>query len=364
LALLMNLRITTSASPKPSKGRAGLARRQSATQERLGPQRGGTMVAIGYTMMCEQRSPKDLVDDLVFAEQAGFDFSVISDHYHPWLEVQAHSPYAWAVLGAAAQATTRIPLMTYVTCPTIRYHPAVVAQKAATLALLSDGRFRLGLGAGEQLNEHVVGRGWPSVTTRHQMLSEAVDIIRRLWEGGYVTCRGRHFAVQDAKLFDRPATPPRLGLAASGRASCALAGQKADLLIATEPKAELVRMFGDAGGAGKPAVAQIAICWGPSEDKCRAIARDQFRWAATGWKVQAELPNPVSFDAGSRFVRNEDIAELVPCGPSVDGIVEGVGKFVEAGFDEVALLQIGDRQRELCDFYASDLAPSLRALSV
>src|SRR5918998_427650 len=144
-------------------------------------------------MMCEQRSPKDLVDDLVRAENAGFDFSVISDHFHPWLEEQGHSGYAWSILGAAAQATERIPLMTYVTCPLVRYHPAIVAQKAATMALLSDGRFRLGLGAGEALNEHVVGRGFPAVDVRHEMLAEAVTIIRRLWEGGYVTHHGKHF---------------------------------------------------------------------------------------------------------------------------------------------------------------------------
>jgi G6PDH family F420-dependent oxidoreductase len=321
------------------------------------------MVAIGYTMMCEQRSPKDLVDDLVLAERAGFDFSVISDHYHPWLEVQGHSPYAWSVLGAAAQATTRIPLMTYVTCPIVRYHPAVVAQKAATVALLSDGRFTLGLGAGEQLNEHVVGRGWPSVDVRHRMLAEAIDLIRLLWNGGYVTYRGEHFTVQDAKLFDRPATPPRIGVAMSGAASCKLAAQKADLAIATEPRAELMRMFNDAGGTGKPAVAQLPVCWGQDEGKCRAFARDQFAWAATGWKVQAELPSPVNFQAASRFVREEDIAELVPCGPSADGIVEGVRKFADAGFDQVALIQIGPAQREFCEFYATDLAGSLSELS-
>jgi G6PDH family F420-dependent oxidoreductase len=322
------------------------------------------MVAIGYSMLCEQRSPKDLVDDVVVAEQAGFDFAQISDHYHPWLDVQGHSPYAWSVLGAAAQATSRIPLMTYVTCPIIRYHPAVVAQKAATVALLSDGRFTLGVGAGEQLNEHVVGAGWPSVDVRHEMLGEAVDLIRLLWSGGYVTYHGEHFTVQDARVFDRPATPPRIGMAVSGEASCTLAGEKADLVIATEPRADLVRMFSDAGGAGKPAVAQLPVCWGPDEGKCRSLARDQFAWAATGWKVQSELPNPVNFEAASRFVREEDIAEVVPCGPSADGIAEGVRKFVDAGFDQVGLIQIGPAQHEFCEFYASDLAGTLSRLSV
>jgi G6PDH family F420-dependent oxidoreductase len=171
---------------------------------------------IGYTMMCEQSGPKELVRDLVQAEEAGFDYSVISDHYFPWLEEQGHSPYAWSVLGAAAQATSTIPLMTYVTCPTRRYHPAVVAQKAATLQLLSDGRFTLGLGAGENLNEHVVGGGWPGVDVRHEMMVEAVEIIRALLAGGYVRHQGRYFDVESAKLWDLPDQPPSIGIAVSG----------------------------------------------------------------------------------------------------------------------------------------------------
>ena len=157
------------------------------------------MTLIGYTMMCEQAGPKQLVRDVALAEQAGFDFAVISDHYFPWLDSQGHSPYAWSVLGAAAAVTERIPLMTYVTCPIRRYHPAVVAQKAATMQLLSDGRFTLGLGAGENLNEHIVGGQWPIARVRHEMLEEAVEIIRALWSGGVVTYRGKYFDVEDAK---------------------------------------------------------------------------------------------------------------------------------------------------------------------
>ena len=320
------------------------------------------MAEIGYTMMCEQRPPKDLVEDLVEAERAGFDFSVISDHFHPWLEEQGHSGYAWSILGAAANATERIPLMTYVTCPIIRYHPAVVAQKAATMALLSDGRFSLGLGAGENLNEHVVGRDWPPVDVRHEMFREAIEIIRRLLDGGYVTYHGDHFDVDSAKLFDLPDEPPPIGVAVSGRSSCEIAGRQGDFAIATQPMAELMEMFREAGGTGKPGVAQIPVCWGPDEAECRRLAREQFRWAAGGWKVQAELPNPVNFDAYSQFVREEDVAELVPCGPDADGIAEGVKQFVEAGFDRVALVQIGDRQKEFCDFYEEELAETLRAL--
>src|SRR5690348_18382192 len=169
-------------------------------------------------MMCEQARPDQLVRDLVRAEECGFDFSVISDHYFPWLPSQGHSGYAWSILGAAAQATERIPLMTYVTCPTIRYHPAIVAQKAATVQILSGGRFRLGLGAGENLNEHVVGHGWPHVGRRHEMLVEAVDIISGLFDGGDFNYRGEHYAVETARLWDLPEQRVPIGLAVSGPA--------------------------------------------------------------------------------------------------------------------------------------------------
>jgi len=320
------------------------------------------VVRIGYTMMCEQRSPADLVTDAVRAEEARFDFAVISDHFHPWVEAQGHAPYAWAVLGAAAQATERIPLMTYVTTPTIRYHPAIVAQKAATIALLAPGRFRLGLGAGEQLNEHVVGRGFPPVDVRHEMLAEAVTIMRRLWDGGSVTHHGKHFTVESAKLFDRPEKPPPIGIAASGPASCRLAGQVADLLIAVEPKAELVQGFAAAGGAGKPVVGQPAVCWGPDEAACRRLAHEQFAWSAGDWKIRAELPNTTNFQSFAQVVSEEEVAQSIPCGPRVEPIVRAVKQWVAAGFTELALVQIGPTQAEFCDFYARELGPALRAL--
>src|SRR5438270_2551665 len=212
------------------------------------------MTLIGYTIMCEQAGPKQLVRDVALAEEAGFDFAVISDHYFPWLDSQGHSPYAWSVLGAAAQATRQIPLMTYVTCPIGRYHPAVVAQKAATMQLLSDGRFTLGLGAGENLNEHIVGGQWPIAGVRHEMLEEAVEIIRALWAGRTVTYRGKHFNVESAKLWDLPESLPPIGIAVSGRGSCRLAGRHAEGKIAGGPRAEAGRMVGGAGGPGQPRI--------------------------------------------------------------------------------------------------------------
>ena len=320
------------------------------------------MAQIGYTLMCEQRSPKDLVRDAVMAEQAGFDFCVISDHFHPWVEAQGHSGYAWSILGAVAQATERLPLMTYVTSPIIRYHPAIVAQKAATMALLSDGRFRLGLGAGERLNEHVVGQGYPAVDVRHAMLAEAVEIIRQLWQGGYVTYRGEHFDVEGAKIFDLPPVPPPLGIAVSGKRSCDLAGRMADLVIATEPKPELVDQFNHAGGTGKAAVGQTVVCWGPDEAACVKLAHEQFGWSLGGWKIQAELPNTVNFEAFVQAVTPEQVAQKVPCGPDPEKILQGVKQFVDAGFGEVAIVQGGQNQAEFCDFFARELAPALKAL--
>ncbi|MET8244463.1 LLM class F420-dependent oxidoreductase [Streptomyces sp. NPDC005202] len=318
------------------------------------------MVQIGYTMMTEQAGPRELVDHVVRAEEVGFDFSVTSDHYFPWLRSQGHSPYAWSVLGAAAQATSRIPLMTYVTCPTFRYHPAVVAQKAATMQLLAQGRFRLGLGAGENLNEHVVGGGWPSVDIRHEMLEEAVGIIRALFKGGHVNHRGTHFDVESARLWDLPDEPPPIGIAVSGEQSCKLAGHLADLVIATEPKAGLLEAFDRHGGEGKPRVGQLPVCYDPDRDTAVKRAHAQFRWFGSGWKVNSELPHPDSFESATQFVAPDDVAESIPCGDDPEAFVEAVRPYAEAGFNEIALVQIGGESQEAyLDWSAKTLLPAL-----
>jgi len=241
------------------------------------------MVAFGYTLMCEQRGPRELVSDAVAAEQAGFDFEVISDHYFPWLDAQGHAPNAWAVLGAVATATQRVPLMTYVTCPTMRYHPAVVAQQAATVALLAgDGRFVLGLGAGENLNEHVVGRGWPPANVRHEMLTEAIGIISELFDGGYVSTTGRHYRVDSAKLWDLPAGRVPIAVAVSGSQSVETFAPIADAMVAVEPEPSLVTGFDDAAGVQLPKIGQQPLSWGPDRDAAVATAHEQFRWFAGG----------------------------------------------------------------------------------
>ena len=322
------------------------------------------MAEFGYTMMCEQSRPDQLVRDVRQAEEAGFDFSVISDHYQPWLDSQGHSGYAWAILGAAAQATERIGLMSYVTCPTLRYHPAVVAQKAATVQILSENRFRLGLGSGENLNEHVVGKRWPSVGVRHEMLDEAVDIIAALFAGeGTVNHRGRHFDVETARLWDLPDERVPIGIAVSGADSCRLAGHKADLMIAVEPRSELGEMFERSGGQGKPKVGQIAVCYDPDRDAAVARAHEQFRWFGLGWKVNADLPNPDSFAAATRFVTPEQVSDALSCGPDVDEHVAAIKRFIDAGFTEIALVQVGaDHQEQFVSWAERELLPALRSL--
>ena len=324
------------------------------------------MTSFGYTMMTEQSRPDQLVRDLQQAEQAGFDFSVCSDHYQPWLDAQGHSGYAWSILGAAAQATERIGLMTYVTCPTIRYHPAIVAQKAATIQILSGGRFRLGLGAGENLNEHVVGQRWPAVGRRHEMLREAVDIIAALFDaedGATVNYRGEHFDVEQARLWDRHEERVPIGLAVAGRDSCTLAGEKTDIMVAVEPKSELVEMFDEAGGSGKAKVGQMALCYDTDRETAVERAHEQFRWFGLGWKVNADLPNPESFEAATQFVAPEHVGEALPCGPDVEEHVEKIRPFVDAGFTEVALVQIGgDKQGEFIGWAEKELLPALRSL--
>ncbi|PZF89656.1 TIGR03557 family F420-dependent LLM class oxidoreductase [Micromonospora deserti] len=320
------------------------------------------MVNIGYTLMCEQTGPKHLVDHAVRAEGAGFDHLVISDHYYPWLDSQGHSPYAWSVLGAVAHATSRAALMSFVTCPIRRYHPAVVAQKASTVGVLSDGRFTLGLGAGENLNEHVVG-GWPHVQQRHEMFEEALQIIRPLLNGETLTFSGNHYDVPDAYVWDRPDHPVPMAIAASGRQSATLAAEYGNGLVATEPDPHIIQMYDDAGGVGRPRYGQVAICYGPDEAECRKIVHDQLRWFGLGWKVNAELPGPESFAAATQFVREEDVAQSISCGPDVDAHVAAIKKFVEAGFTHVAIVQVGaDSQLMFLDWAQERLLPRLRQL--
>ncbi len=327
------------------------------------------MTRFGYTLMTEQSGPKDLVSYAVSAERAGFDFEVSSDHYFPWLAAQGHAPYAWTVLGAVAHATERVELMTYVTCPTIRYHPAVVAQKAATLQILADGRFILGVGSGENLNEHVVGQRWPTVARRHEMLREAIQIIRELWTGDLVDWKGEYFEVDSARIWDVPDTPVPIAAAVSGDRSVDVFAPLADHLVAVEPNEDLVKGWHEARRAtGLPGdvrvIGQIPVCWDPDRDTAIARAHEQFRWFAGGWAVNSDLPTTAGFEGATQFVKPEDVAESIPCGPDLDAIVEAVSKYWDAGFTDIALVQVGgDTQEQFLKEAAEPLLQRLRAAS-
>jgi G6PDH family F420-dependent oxidoreductase len=302
---------------------------------------------IGYTLMTEQAGPKQLVRHAVMAEQAGFAFEVSSDHYFPWLAAQGHAPNAWTVLGAVAHATGRVELMTYVTCPIMRYHPAVVAQQAATMQLLSDYRFTLGVGSGENLNEHVVGRGWPSVNVRHDMLAEALQIIHGLFDGGYFNYQGEHFQVDAARLWDLPEVRTPVAVAVSGNQSISRFAPLADAMIAVEPDGRLCREWDFAAMTDESRkIGQLPVCWDPDRTAAVKRAHDQFRWFAGSWKVNAELPDVSSFAAATTFVTPENVAESIPCGPEVEPIVRQARQFAEAGFTDLALLQIGGEHQE------------------
>src|ERR1700761_6562810 len=324
------------------------------------------MTRFGYTLMTEQNGPKDLVRNAISAERRGFDFEVASDHFSPWLTSQGQATNAWAGLGAVAQATDHVGLFTYVTCPTMRYHPAIVAQQAATVQILADGRFTLGLGSGENLNEHVVGKGWPAIRQRHDMLREAIEIIRALLAGGVVDWRGDYYQVDSARLWDLPDVPVGIAVAVGGKRAIGKFAALADHLVAVEPNADLVHEWHSARQAigmagGGRIVGQIPICWDPDRDAAVERAHDQFRWFGGGWRVNADLPTTAGFAGATQFVRPEDVAESIPCGPDLDAIVEAVKPYWEAGFPDVARLQIGgDPQDQFLKEAAEPLLAALR----
>jgi G6PDH family F420-dependent oxidoreductase len=315
------------------------------------------MTTYGYSLMCEEHHPSELVRNARRAEETGLAFLTISDHFHPWLYSHEHSPYAWSVLGALAVTTEQAGLISLVTCPFLRYHPAVVAQKAATVAAMSGGRFELGVGAGENLNEHVVGRGWPPVRIRHEMLEESIEAMTTLWRGGYHSYEGRHVRVDDARIFTLPDAPPSVHVAVSGPESIALAARHDGGMIATQPDPELVRAFDDATGGGRPKIGQLAVCVGDDEAACRRLAHERWKFAAGGWKVQAELPNPANFEAAAAHVREEDVAgELVPCGPDPEVHATAIRAWADAGFTHVAIAQVGPDQEAFLRMWQEELA--------
>lgn len=314
----------------------------------------------GYSLYCEGFDPRDLVNQAVLAEQYGFDFVVISDHFHPWLSSQKHAGFAWSILGSIAQATNNIGIATMVTCPIIRYHPAIVAQMAATVGVLSDGRFTLGLGTGEQLNEHVVGNPWPSVSVRREMLEEAVGIFHKLWSGEFISFKGEYFDVVDAKIFDLPVEPIPYFIAAGGEESAALAAQLGGGLCNTSTDEKVIQAYRAAGGDEANTWCQVVLAWSTSESDGLKDMYDQFRFSAIGgWKVQSELPNVVNFDAATAQISPDTFVNTTPHGPRPEAFVKELSSYKDAGFKNIALMYPGKDTQGFMKFWKTSVLPQL-----
>jgi G6PDH family F420-dependent oxidoreductase len=317
------------------------------------------MAEFGYALSSEEHGPRELVDLARRAEETGFEFAMISDHFHPWTDSQGQSPFVWSVIGGIAGATDRLRLGTGVTCPTIRIHPAIVAHAAATAALMMEGRFFLGLGAGENLNEHVVGEGWPAPDERLAMLEEAIEIIRLLWEGGYQTHRGEFYDVEQARLYSLPEEPPPIAVAAAKPNAAEVAGRDGDAFVNTAPDAELIEQFERSGGSGKPKYGGITICWAETEEQGRKTALEIWPNAALGGDLGYELPLPRHFEQATENVTEEDIGDAIPCGPDLDRYLEDIRVYEQAGYTHIYFHQIGHDQDGFFRFFEQELKPKL-----
>lgn len=316
---------------------------------------------IGYSISSEELGPLEMVHQARLAEEAGFHGVWVSDHFHPWNDEQGHSPFVWSVIGAIAQATSRVSVTTAVTCPTIRIHPAIVAQAAATSAVMLEGRFLLGLGSGEALNEHIVGARWPEADERLEMLEEAVQVIRALWQGGMQSHRGRHYRVENARIYDLPDTPPPILISAFGPKATDLAARIGDGFCTTAPVKDAVRSFREKAGAGKLVAGGTKVCWGPDEAKARKTAHRLWPNTALPGEMSQILPTPAHFEQASQLVSEEMMAQETPCGPDLERHVELIQSFADAGFDELYIQQIGSTEERFFELYANEVLPRVGA---
>jgi coenzyme F420-dependent glucose-6-phosphate dehydrogenase len=317
------------------------------------------VTAVGYALSSEEHSAIDLVRHARRAEEAGFSFAVISDHYHPWIDRQGQSPFVWGVLGAIAQATETLRVGTGVTCPTVRIHPAIIAQASATAASLMPGRFFLGLGTGERLNEHILGAPWPAWDVRVEMLAEAVGVIRQLWQGDMTSHRGRHYTVDTARIYSLPEQLPPIYVAAGGTNAAREAAKLGDGIIGTGPDRSIIDAFGDAGGDG-PRIGQVTVCWAATEAEARRTAREWWPTVAIHGEASQELPSPAHFEQLTRSVTEEQVAEVVPCGPDAARHLAKIAEYVDAGYDHVYIHQIGPDQAGFIKFAEGELLPALK----
>lgn len=315
------------------------------------------MPEYGYFLSAEELPPRAMVDAAQYAETVGLDSLFISDHFHPWLESQGESAFVWSVLGAIA-STTRQRLMTGVTCPTIRIHPAILAQAAATTQILAEGRFRFGVGSGENLNEHILGTRWPPPDTRLEMLEEAIEVIRKLWEGGYVTHHGRYYTVEGARIFSMPETPPAILVSGFGPEATELAGRIGEGYVNVSPEDEAVERYRSAGGKG-PAVGACKMCWAADEDSARKLAYERWKQAGVPGQLNQELAMPAHFETAAQLVTEDQVTEAISCGPDPEVHVKAIRKYVDAGYDEIFIAQVGDDQRGFLEFFDRELRPRL-----
>jgi coenzyme F420-dependent glucose-6-phosphate dehydrogenase len=318
------------------------------------------MAEIGYALSSEEHAPNALVKNAWRAEEAGFTFALISDHFHPWVDSQGHSPFVWSVIGAIAHATERLRLGTGVTCPLIRIHPAIVAQAAATAAAMMPGRFFLGVGAGENLNEHILGDRWPPYDLRREMLEEAVQVIRLLWQGDEQSFYGTYYTIENARLYSLPDEPPPIMVAAAGPQAAELAGRIGDGLISTSPETEVLKGFEKAGGAGKPRYGQVTVCWAQDEAAAQRTAYEIWPNAAIEGELSQELPTPAHFQQAAKMVSEEQVAKSIICGPDPQRHIEAIGKYIDAGFDHVYVHQVGRDQEGFFRFYQQHVLPEFQ----
>jgi coenzyme F420-dependent glucose-6-phosphate dehydrogenase len=315
------------------------------------------MTEFGYSLSSEEFDAPSLVALAERAEQVGFSFASISDHFHPWVDEQGQSPFVWGVLGAISQRTERLRLITGVTCPTIRIHPAIIAQAAATAAQLLPGRFSLGVGSGENLNEHVLGDRWPPVVERQARLEEAIEVIRHLWEGKLTSHRGEHFRVENARIYSLPEQLPPLLVAVAGESSVDLAARAGDGLIGVAPIAESVEQFREKGNQG-PTYGQLHVCWAEDEESAEELALKQWPNGAIGGSYFLELTMPAHFEEAAEVLDRDDIGESIVCGPDPERHIAALREYVDAGYDHVHIHQIGEDQEGFFDFYGREVLPS------
>ncbi|MET0728966.1 MAG: TIGR03557 family F420-dependent LLM class oxidoreductase [Acidimicrobiales bacterium] len=319
------------------------------------------MVSFGYTLSSEEHTPTQLVHNARRAEEEGFDFLSISDHFHPWVSAQGHSPFVWSVLGAIAHATERVEVGVGVTCPTTRIHPAIIAHATATTSLLFEGRFVLGVGTGEALNEHILGHRWPQADVRLAMLEEAVEIIRALWTGDTLDHRGQFYEVENAKLFDPPADPPPIVVSGFGPKAVEVAGRIGDGYWGHSPEKELLDGYTKAGGTG-PRYAQLNVCWAESEHAARQTVHEIWPNSGIPGQLSQDLPTWVHFEEASEIVTEDLAVQSTPCGPDPSPLLESVRTYLDAGYDHLYFHQVGPDQEGFFRFWRDEIQAELGKL--